>query len=126
MAEIEGIPLFRYCPQGKIVQKYGRQNYTKNVHVILGYSGFFKNILTKTPGSVTIATRVWGGNLMDSIEAADRLISNPDTFLEKLIGTTDRESEQYKNFKEECDLYKAEIMKRRLTDEHGARSPDQW
>ena len=114
MKEIEGIPLWLYSPQGSSFMNGHRRIKTYHVHVVLAFKGYFHNINSKNVGIVTLAKRVEGARYDSAITAAERLCANPNDFLIQLLGTSDKRTKKYKEFKVLCDQYKSLIMRKKL------------
>jgi hypothetical protein len=114
MKEIEGIPLWLYTPQGKCYMNGHRRINTYHVHVVLAFKGYFHNINSKNVGIVTLAKRVEGARYDSAMAEAVDLRDNPNDFLIQLLGTSDKRTKKYKEFKVLCDQYKSLIMRKKL------------
>ena len=114
MKEIEGIPLWLYSPQGRSFMNGHRRINTYHVHVVLAFKGYFHNINSKNVGIVTLAKRVEGARYDTAIVEAKELCDDPNDFLIQLLGTSDKRTKKYKEFKVLCDQYKSLIMRKKL------------
>jgi len=114
MKEIEGIPLWLYSPQGRSFMNGHRSIKTYHVHVVLAFKGYFHNINSKNVGIVTLAKRVEGFRYDMARAEAKELCDDPSNFLIQLLGTSDKRTKKYKEFKVLCDQYKSLIMRKKL------------
>lgn len=109
-----GIPLWVYTPQTKMGGGWAYGNRTAcNIHVVWGVPELLRTIRGKKVASCLVAEKVpmgWYNRYVNAKGEAVRVVRDFDLFLYKAIGTSNKNSAEYKELMKKAELHKAEAM----------------